>query len=146
MARRRRSPLKKALRAMAPHRVLWRAMSGPEIKSALRTSTKKVTVQTRQADVQRSAKKTTAAKKAAAKRADPYVVALAIPGQNRTAAAKAAKAAQPTAKKTVAVRKRNGQFDGRMTMNPAELARFEQAEQRFVDPSLLPRNARTRRR
>lgn len=132
-------------RQMRPDRALGRVISTPEVISALRTKTTKVTTATRQADVQRAAKKAAAAKKVAAKRTDPYAAALAIPGQNREVAAKQAKSAQP-AKKTVAVRKRNGQFDGRKSMNDTELRRFTAAEQGRVDPALLPRSARTRRR
>jgi hypothetical protein len=142
-----RGQARTAVRQMRPDRAIGRAMSIPEVRAGLRTQTKKATAQTRQPDVTRAAKKASAAKRAAAKRADPYAAALAIPGQNRQIAARQAKAAQP-AKKTTAVRKTDGsgRFDGREAMAPRELERFEQAERRYVDPQLLPRSARTRRR
>ena len=145
------SEYRKAKRGMRPLKALGRVMSVPEIKAGLRTTTTKVNAGTRQADVQRAAKKTaagqkrTAAKKTAAKRPDPYQVAAGIPARNRKAAAGMAKAAQP--RKSVAVRKKDGsgRFDGRKAMDPRERAMFEQAEQRRVDPVLLPRTPRRRR-
>lgn len=127
---------------MAPHRVLWRAMSGPEAAKAVRstvgTRTVRMDAQKRQAQVQR------AGKKAAAKR-DPYAAALAIPAQNRAAAAKMARAAQPAAKKSVPVRRKDGKFDGRRSMTDRDLAAYERAQGGYVDPVLLPRGPRRRR-
>ena len=134
---------RKARRDMSPLKALGRVMSVPEVKAGLRTTTTKVNAGTRRADVQRATKKAAAAKKTAAKRPDPYQVAAGIPARNRQAAAGMAKAAQP--RKTVAVRKKNGQFNGRAVMDPRERAMFEQAEQRRVDPVLLPRTPRRRR-
>lgn len=131
-----------ARRQMSPLRALGRVMSVPEIKAGLRTTTTRVNAGTRQADVQRATKKAAAAKKTAAKRPDPYQVAAGIPARNRRTAASMAKAAQP--RKTVAVRKKNGQFNGRAVMDPREREMFEQAEQRRVDPVLLPRTPRRR--
>lgn len=168
MARRRRSPLKRALRAMAPHRVLWRALSGPEVMSAVRsktaTRTVKVTAATRQRDVQRATKtaaKKTPAKKTAAKRTDPYAVALGIPARNSAVAAKQAKAAQPAKKSTtgrtrkttattvVPVRNPDGTFNGSQAV-PTFDAAAQDANRRawtgYVDPALLPRSPRTRKR
>jgi len=153
---RRRSPLQKALHAMAPHRVLWRVMSGPEVaraaRSAFGTSTrtsaasrKKQIAKGKVVPTKKTAAKKTPTKKTA-KRADPYAAARAAPGQNRQIAAKQAKAATPgAAKKAAYVRKKNGQFDGRQSMSPRELAAFERAEQGYVDPQLRIRNSRTRR-
>ena len=153
---RRRSPLKKALRAMAPHRVLWRAMSGPEVASAIRSKTRtqtvRVTAQTRQAQVQRAAKqatkKTAAAKKTAAGKADPYAVALAIPGQNRQAAAKLAKATAP--KKAAPMSERvlrgeGGRLAGsRPALNAEDQAAYQRAKGGYVDPQLQARGLRRR--
>lgn len=145
------SEYRKAKRGMRPLKALGRVMSVPEIKAGLRTTTTKVNAGTRQADVQRAAKKTaagqkrTAAKKTAAKRPDPYQAAAGIPARNRNAAAKMAKAAQP--RKTVAVRKKDGsgKFDGRRSMRPDDLATYERAQGGAVDPVLLPRTPRRRR-
>lgn len=166
MARRRRSPLRRALHAMAPHRVLWRALSGPEVMSAVRSKTRTQTVrmdaQTRQAQVQRASKqpaKKTAAKKTA-KRADPYAVALAIPAQNRRIAAQQAKARTAQAKRTAAprtgktaatsrvpVRNPDGTFNGSQAV-PTFDAAAQDANRRawtgYVDPELLPRSPRRR--
>ena len=135
---------RKAHRGMSPLKALGRVMSVPEIKAGLRTTTTKVNAGTRQAEVQRATKKAAAAKKTMAKRPDPYQVAAGIPQRNRNAAANMAKATQP--RKTVAVRKKDGsgRFDGRKAMDPREREMFEQAEQRRVDPVLLPRTPRRR--
>ena len=101
-----------------------------------RARTTPVTAQTRQARGQRAAKKT------AAKRADPYAAARGIPEANRKLAAK--RAAAP--KKQVAVRKANGQFDGSKVMPDRDRAAWQSALGGAVDPALLPRSARTRRR
>ena len=138
-----RSEYRKAKRAMHPVKVIGRVTSLDQVARLGRTTTTRVNAGTRQADVRRAAKKTAAAqKKTAAKRADPYQVAAGIPARNRKAAASMAKATQPG--KTVAVRKKNGQFNGRAVMDPRERALFEQAEQRAVDPVLLPRTPRRR--
>lgn len=150
MARRRRGPLKKALAAMRPDRVLFRALSGPEVVSAVRsktaTRTTRVNAQTRQAQVQRAAKKT-AAKKAAGK-PDPYAAALAIPGQNRQAAAKLAKAAQPKKAAPMserAIRGKGGRLAGsRPALSADDQAAYQRAKGGYVDPSLLPRTPRRR--
>lgn len=127
---------------MAPHRVLWRAMSGPEVARAVRSATGTRTVRIdagkRQAQVQRATKPT------AAKR-DPYAAALAIPAQNRAAAAKMARAAQPAAGKSVPVRRKDGKFDGRRSMRADDLTVYERAQGGYVDPALRPRSARARR-
>lgn len=144
-----RSEYRKAKRAMHPGKVFLRVTSLDEVVKLGRTSTTRVNAGTRQTEVQRAAKKTaaaqkkTAAKKTAAKRTDPYQVAAGIPQRNRKAAASMAKAAQP--RKTVAVRKKNGHFNGRAAMDPRERAMFERAEQGYVDPRLQARNPRTRR-
>lgn len=132
---------RKARRDMSPLKALGRVMSVPEIKAGLRTTTTRVNATTRQADLQRAAKKTTA-KKAAAKRPDPYQVAAGIPQRNRNAAAGMAKATQP--RKAVPVRKKNGQFDGRRSMRADDLATYERAQGGAVDPVLLPRTPRRR--
>ena len=161
---RRRSPLKKALRAMAPQRVLWRAVSGPEFMRGMRqafgTRTVRVTGQTRRKQVAAAQKKTAAAAKKAAKRADPYADARKIPAANRAVAARQAKTAQP-AKRTasaraskvgagvVPVRNPDGTFNGSKslsTFGPSEQAANTRAWQGYVDPAMLPRNSRTRKR
>mgnify|MGYP001556683382 CR=1 FL=1 len=154
--RRRRSPVQRALHAMAPHRVLWRAMSGPEVKRALKstfaTQTTHITAESRRADAERmarAAKKAAAGKKIAAskssRRAATYAAALAIPGQNRAAAAKQAKAAAPSAgKKQVPVRGKGGLFEGSKIMGADDLAAYQRAKSRQVDPALLPRGPRRR--
>jgi hypothetical protein len=130
MARRRKSSLRKTLHDMHPKRVLWRGMSGPEVVSGLRSLFRPTT-------------KTTPA---ARKKAVAAMQRKAAAPAKKAAAKKPARSAQPaTAKKTVAVRKKNGQFDGRKAMSPRELAAFERAEQGYVDPALRIRNSRTRR-
>lgn len=142
-----KSEARKARYHMRPDRVLWRVFGTGSAKPSLKTKTTKVNAGTRQAEVQRATKKAaakkTATKKTAAKRPDPYQVAAGIPARNRKAAAGMAKAAQP--RKTVAVRKKNGQFNGRAVMDPRERAMFERAEQGHVDPQMRVRNSRTRR-
>lgn len=143
-----KSEYRKAKRAMRPGKVFLRVTSLDEVVKLGRTTTTRVNAGTRQADLQRAAKKTaaaqkkTTAKKAAAKRPDPYQVAAGIPQRNRNAAASMAKAAQP--RKTVAVRKKNGQFDGRRSMRADDLAAYERAQGGAVDPVLLPRTPRRR--
>jgi len=164
MARRRRSPLKKALHAMAPHRVLWRVMSGPEVVRAARSTFGTFTRTSAASRKKQIAKgkvvptKKTAAKKTA-KRADPYAAALGIPAQNRAAAARQAKSAQPVKKAAaprtakaastpVPVRNPDGTFNGSRsvsTFGPAEQERNRQAWTGYVDPTLRIRNSRTRR-
>lgn len=154
MARRRRSPLAKALHDMRPDRVLVRVLSLNEVAKAVKSTGKPQTrtsakarqrqIATGKIPVPGTAKKTAAKKPAAAKR-DPYADARKIPAANRAAAAKQVKAAQPgAAKKSVAVRRKDGTFNGRKAMDPRELAMFEAAEQRVVDPALLPRSPRRR--
>jgi len=158
-----RSEYRKARRAMHPGKVLLRVTSLDQVAKLGRTTTTKVNAQSRQRDVQRAAMppvKKTAAKKTAAKRTDPYGVALGIPAQNRAVAARQAKAAQP-AKKTAAgrtrkttattvvpVRNPDGTFNGSQAV-PTFDAAAQDANRRawtgYVDPALLPRNARTRR-
>lgn len=135
---------RRAKREMRPGRVLGRVLSVPEIKSALRTQTVRMNAQSRQAQVQRAteaAAKKTAAKKSAAP--DPYAIAAGIPQRNQRAAAQA-RAGQSGAKKTVAVRKKNGQFDGRKTMRADDLGTYERAASGFVDPALRARSPRRR--
>lgn len=155
MARRRRSPLRRALHAMAPHRVLWRALSGPEVMSAVRSKTRTQTVRvnatTRQAEVQRatkSAAKKTAAKKPA-KRADPYAVAAGIPAQNRKAAASMARAAAPKKPAPMSERVLRGQggklAGSRPALSADDQALYQRARDGYVDPQMRVRNSRTRR-
>lgn len=136
-----KSEYRKAKRAMHPGKVFLRVTSLDEVVKLGRTTTR-VNAQTRQAEVQRATKKAAAAKKTAARRPDPYQVAAGIPQRNRNAAAKMAKAAQP--RKAVPVRKKNGQFDGRRSMRPDDLAAWQRAQGGVVDPVLLPRGARRR--
>lgn len=146
-----RSEYRKAKRAMHPGKVFLRVTSLDEVAKLGRTTTTQVNATTRQADVQRAAKKSaagqkkTAAKKTTGKRADPYATALAIPARNRQTAAKVAKAAQP--RKAVAKRKTDGsgRFDGSKSMNERDLAAWQRAQGGAVDPVLLPRTPRRRR-
>lgn len=156
-----RSEYRKAKRGMRPGKVFLRVTSLDQVVKLGRTTTTRVNATTRQQDLaraNRAAAKKTAAKKTAGKRQDPYAIAAAIPGQNRTAAAQMAKAAQPrkgarTAKSTgvsvVPVRNPDGTFNGSKslpTFGPAEQAANTRAWQGYVPPELLPKNARTRRR
>lgn len=135
---------RKARRGMSPLKALGRVMSVPEIKAGLRTTTTKVNAGTRQAEVQRAAKKAAAAQKKTTAKKDPYAAARAIPARNRQAAAKMAKAAQP--RKAVAKRKTDGsgRFDGSKSMNERDLAAWQRAQGGAVDPVLLPRTPRRR--
>lgn len=147
---------RKAKHDMRPDRALGRVLSVPEVMAGLRSlrrpttrtsaaSRKKQVATGKIVPAKKTTAKKTAAKKSATKRAAPYAAAMALPGQNRQAAAKVAKAAQPAAKKTVAVRKRNGQFDGRKSMRPDDLAAYERAQGGYVDPGMRIRNSQTRR-
>lgn len=143
---------RKAKHDMRPDRAIGRMLSVPEIKAALRTSTRtsaasrKKQVATGKIVPTKKTVKKTAAKKSVAKRTDPYAAARAIPGQNRQAAAKVAKAAQPAAKKTTYKRNpKTGQFDGRKSMRPDDLAAYERAQGGYVDPGMRIRNSQTRR-
>lgn len=143
-----RSEYRKAKRAMHPGKVFLRVTSLDEVAKLGRTTTTQVNATTRQADMQRAAKKAPAAqKKTAAKKTakpDPYAAARAIPARNRQAAAKMAKAAAP--KKQVARRKADGsgRFDGSKSMNERDLAAWQRAQGGAVDPVLLPRTPRRR--
>lgn len=162
--RRRRGFVESAGRGVLA--AVGRAMSVPEVMSALRGASKprtKMSPAARQKQVATMQRKSAApAKKTAAKKTakrDPYAAALAIPGQNRAAAAKMAKAAQPakkaastrtgkTASSPVPVRNPDGTFNGSRsvpTFGPAEQERNRQAWTGYVDPSLRVRNSRTRR-
>lgn len=144
-----RSEYRKAKRAMHPGKVFLRVTSLDEVAKLGRTTMTRVNASTRQAEVQRAARKAaagqkkTTAKKTAAK-PDPYAAALAIPARNRQAAAKMTKAAAP--KKQVARRKTDGsgQFDGSKSMNERDLAAWQRAQGGAVDPVLLPRAPRRR--
>jgi len=136
--RRRKSLVRKVLHDMAPHRVLWRAMSGPEVKRAVKgaagTRTVRVNAKTRQAEVKRTQKKTAA--KTVGKRPDPYAAAKAIPAQNRAVAAKAAQAQARglPAKKQVPVRGPGGRFDGSKVMTDEERGMYLAARKRAESP------------
>lgn len=139
-----KSEARKAGYHMRPDRVLWRVFGPGSARPSLKTKTTKVNAGTRQADVQRAAKKTAAAQKKTTAKKDPYAAALAIPARNRQAAAKMAKAAAP--KKQVARRKTDGsgRFDGSKSMNERDLAAWQRAQGGAVDPVLLPRAPRRR--
>jgi len=149
-----RGQARSAARQMRPDKVIVRALSLDEVAKAGRTKTTRVTAASRQAQVQRAAKKTaaaqkkTAAKKTAAKRADPYAAALAIPGQNRTAAAKMTQAAKKSAPMSErAIRGKGGKLAGsRPALSVEDERLYQQAKGGQVDPALLPRSARTRQR
>lgn len=140
---------RRARRQMAPGKVLGRYFSVPEIRSAAGTKTVRVNADTRREQAvaaEKRAARATPAKKTAAKgrKQDPYAAALAIPEANRKAGAAAARAQQP-AKKTVAVRRKDGKFDGRKVMAPHELDAYTAAQHAPTDPALFTRNLRGRR-
>ncbi len=153
MARRRRGPLAKALHDMRPDRVLVRALSLDEAARAVKSVGKprtRTSAKTRRKQIATGkipapgTTKKTAAKKSAAKR-DPYADARKIPAANRAVAAKQAKTTQPgAAKKTTAVRKKDGtgRFDGSKVMNERDHANWQRAQAGHVDPALLPRSPR----
>jgi len=121
-----KSEARKARRAMAPTKALGRVFSVPEIRAALGTRTTKVTAETRQKQVAGVQRKETAAKKKATRVIKPRPAANGGNANYR--------------------RKKNGQFNGREAMSPHERALFDRAQQQRVDPQLLPRSARTRKR
>ena len=165
----KRSPLKRAARAMRPDRVLARFMSGGRHQTfgAIVRSPTRVTHTYRMADEQKltakqravapSARGRGGAKKAAAKKpakGDVYAAARQIPGRNQAVAKKAAAAGARTGKKTAAgtvqVPKRNpdGTFDGSAsfpTFGPREQAAYERALRGQVDPAQQVRQPRRRK-
>jgi hypothetical protein len=120
--------------------VLLRVSSLDQVAKLGRTQTTQVNEQTRRADLQRAAKKTTRKQ-----RSSTYEAARAIPAQNRTLAAKQAKAAQSASgKKQVPVRGKGGKFDGSTVMTEPELALYRQALAKAQAPPAAVRWTGTR--
>jgi hypothetical protein len=164
----RRSPLKKAAKAMLPNRVLARLFSGGRHQTfgAIVRSPSKVTHAYRMADEQKlTAKQRTVApsarggvgvKKAAAKkpakgRGDVYAAARQVPARNQATAKKNAAAAKKAGKTAAAGRvqvpKRNpdGTFNGSVSFpsfGPREQAAYERALRGHVDPGQQVRQPR----
>lgn len=114
---------RKAKHDMRPDRAIGRVLSLPELRAGLRSVMRpktKMSPQARQKQIAAMQRK----------------------------AAKPAPTKKTAAKKTTAVRKKDGsgQFDGSKTMNSRDLAAWQRANGGYVDPLLLPRSARTRKR
>jgi hypothetical protein len=149
---------RRAKRQSAPHRVLFRFLSGGKSLPTKKTVTARLArrfgpkpvARQSQANHDRmmagkrplagkaAAKKAPARKTAAPKRKPSvYDDAKKIPERNRAAAAGAAKkaAAAPRSRGSKPVRLANGQFNGREAMNPRDREQFERLERRAEAPA-----------